>query len=1125
MKRKRGCQDAPSDRPAKRHQATTSKKDIQKPRAAAVLPTVHHSVLSSYYPKVCTLRNYLLANLPASARVRRKRLGAHGREDETCILDATFVGLLKEPSFSVTISRKDDFASFTQSQHRATGAFSGKTLRYSMKEIVDFVIWLLFKDHRVYSQRPRHVLCHGLAKAAAPLVSEADSMQTTFLPGIVQQHPNDSIERLKSSTWSNIALLLGEDAEGILSNMLLDCGIFVRMSEGKDNYFQLSGIPLSELTPNRNHNLLPKTHQANALERPLDPSRIRFVRNRILYSRPALNRTGKVKVGLKHVHVFERFADTSQPMHSIHILKHVFPRQFGLHNVFTSNVDRAETAQPFKDYSIREAEIADKSKRHSMKVPYRLRGEAIEMVRKMQRNHQQCSYSQLLRYYCPVRQSTNECTEDLERRWRSVSTPGSECLLTQLSFAGSYGFSRDSPSDHYDAEASFLPHATPPEMVSVFCRSVIATLLPQNSLGTGSDGVHNLQTLLRKVDQFIKLRRFETLSLHQVMQGIRQKSIDWLRAPKTGRGQNLSKSDFMKRVELLQEYIYYVLDSILIPLIRSNFYVTESSSHRNRLFYFRHDVWRKLSEPSLATLRLNMFAPTIPSQIRRVLATRSLGYSYLRLLPKDIGSRPITNLRRRQVKLISGRRLLGPSINSQLTPLFSVLNYERSQHPTVLGSALLSVGDIHSKLSGFKRAISSQDPIYIAKMDIKSCFDSIPQNELLLAVRALFQEPAYRTTKHTEFKSVDDKQYKEEPQLQRRFVGSARLADDCAVFSERAIAQLAARKRRVVFSDTGNHRIWSRGSLLKLLQTHVQESIVKVGKKHMIQKDGIPQGSILSSLLCSYFYGMFENQELGFLDPRSCLLLRLIDDFLLITTDQILAKRFLEVMAKGDPKYGIQVNAGKSLVNFDVTINGQKVPRLHGTTWFPYCGMRIDSKTLVLQKDREKKDAHVRNSLTVETGAKAGKVLRRKVLSSLKLQMHAMLMDISLNGKRHVMCTLLANFVESAMKFHQYLGHLAHNQRPSQELIRQLIQEMMTTAHKICLAKNSRKRGIRWVEMCWLGACGFQRVLQRKQTYYSEVLVWLNSLRTESESHIGLHFSEREALIRASEKVFRGYIY
>lgn len=994
-------------------------------------------------------------------------------------------------------------------------------------QIVDFVIWSLFKEHRTYAQRPNHVLCHGLSKTAASLVSDDRCMLTTFLPGIVQHHPNDSIVRVKSSAWSDVALLLGEDAESILSNLLLDCGIFVRMSAGKDNYFQLSGVPLSELTPNRNQNPPPKEScKTNGVEQRLDLSRIRFVRNRILYSRPTMSRAGKVKVGLKHVHVFERFPDSSQPNHTIHILKYIFPRQFGLHNVFTSIVDPTETAQPLKDYDFRETEIADKLKGHSMKVPRRLRGEAMNMVRKMQRNHRNCSYSQLLRYYCPMGGAVIESTKNPEQQQYSVSTPDSERLLTQWAFPNSSGILNGSPPcDHHDTETSFLPHSTPPEMVSMFCRSVIAKLLPKNALGTGSDGVHNLQIIMRRIDHFIKLRRFETLSLHQVMQGIRQKSIEWLRAPKTGKGQNLSKSDFMKRVDLLQEFIYYLVDSLLMPLIRSNFYVTESSSHRNRLFYFRHDIWRKLSEPSLATLRLSMFVQTIPSQVRRVLAGRSLGYSHLRLLPKDVGSRPITNLRRRQIKKISGRRLLGPSINSQLTPLFSVLNYERSQQPSVLGSALLSVGDIHGKLTSFKRALRSKSPIFFAKVDIKSCFDSIPQNELLLAVKALFQYSSYRTTKHTEVKSVDDRQCQERPQLQRKFVGSARLADDRAVFSELSIEQLASMKRCVVFADTGNHRIWSRDSLLKLLQTHVQESVVKVGKKHMIQKDGIPQGSILSSLLCSYFYGIFESRELSFLDQGSCLLLRLIDDFLLISTDQSLAKRFLAIMAKGDPKYGIQVNADKSLANFDVTINGQQVPRLHGTTWFPYCGMRIETNTLVVQKDREKKDAYVRNSLTIETGSKAGKILRRKVLSSLKLQMHAMLVDVSLNSKWHVMSTLLANFTESAMKFHQYLGQLAQNQRPSQEFIRRLIQETLITSLKICSAKNGRKRRIGWPEMCWLGACAFQRVLQRKQSLYPEVLIWLNLLRTENESHVGMHCADREALVRESEKAFRGYVY
>lgn len=91
------------------------------------------------------------------------------------------------------------------------------------------------------------------------------------------------------------------------------------------------------------------------------------------------------------------------------VLMYMFPRQFGLHNAFTSKVDFRETSQRFKDYTLREEEISlkvGKSKDGSpnkVHVPKRLRGMAIEMVRQMQKQHQRCSYSKLIEHYCPVR--------------------------------------------------------------------------------------------------------------------------------------------------------------------------------------------------------------------------------------------------------------------------------------------------------------------------------------------------------------------------------------------------------------------------------------------------------------------------------------------------------------------------------------------------------------------------------------------------------------------------------------------------------------------------------------------------------------------------------------------------
>ena len=99
-------------------------------------------------------------------------------------------------------------------------------------------------------------------------------------------------------------------------------------------------------------------------------------------------------------------------------MKYMFPRQFGMHNVFTCTVDSNESIQPFKDYTLREQEITQLERRDiqigragassialKQRIPKRLRGEALELVRKMQRLHSQCSYHDLLKHYCPSKVS------------------------------------------------------------------------------------------------------------------------------------------------------------------------------------------------------------------------------------------------------------------------------------------------------------------------------------------------------------------------------------------------------------------------------------------------------------------------------------------------------------------------------------------------------------------------------------------------------------------------------------------------------------------------------------------------------------------------------------------------
>lgn len=415
----------------------------------------------------------------------------------------------------------------------------------------------------------------------------------------------------------------------------------------------------------------------------------------------------------------------------------------------------------------------------------------------------------------------------------------------------------------------------------------------------------------------------------------------------------------MKRTEIFLEILYYVFDSILIPLIRSNFHVTESGAHQNRLFYFRHDVWRTLTEPAITELKLTMFEEIDRSKVNRLLDARPLGFSQIRLLPKATGLRPITNLRRRVTRLQKGRVALGRSINSVMAPVYNMLDFERRKQPERMGSSLFSTSEMYPVIKAFARKLSgSKGELHFAKVDVKSCFDTIPQRKVIKMIEKLVSESEYKIARHAEIKSTNTMSSRNAGNTAkpaRKFVNTAQAASDFGRFERVIDRTRAVGKKHTIFVDGVVQQAHDSEKLLDLLEEHVERNIIKMGKRFYRQKAGIPQGSVVSSLLCNYFYAELEKKCFSFLDSSESLLLRLIDDFLLITRNRDHAMRFLQIMHDGVEKYGVAVNPAKSLTNFAAVINGQNISRQAKGSAFPFCGNAIGMTSLEITKDRDRR--------------------------------------------------------------------------------------------------------------------------------------------------------------------------
>ena len=128
---------------------------------------------------------------------------------------------------------------------------------------------------------------------------------------------------MKKAPWSDLLKLLGKSGERIMIELLFEAAIFMPIEAGHGNYCQISGRfwlhlysshrsdmvtgkPLFELEAlleagHKKPRLSATTTGKPQAEPQRTPATISFVRSRMLFARPAINRHGGVSFGLRHI--------------------------------------------------------------------------------------------------------------------------------------------------------------------------------------------------------------------------------------------------------------------------------------------------------------------------------------------------------------------------------------------------------------------------------------------------------------------------------------------------------------------------------------------------------------------------------------------------------------------------------------------------------------------------------------------------------------------------------------------------------------------------------------------------------------------------------------------------------
>ncbi|GAA5992398.1 hypothetical protein JCM10908_000464, partial [Rhodotorula pacifica] len=292
-----------------------------------------------------------------------------------------------------------------------------------------------------------------------------------------------------------------------------------------------------------------------------------------------------------------------------HLAKYIFPRQFSLHNAFTSPKPRA-SLDVLPDYMDRELEI---KRLGSVKTPPRLRP-ALPLLQRLGLLSSRCNFRKLLDKRCPSKLKNRQLSQEERSAVLNLSLePRTQVSRGEVSLDTSHP-SLVIPHGQTQAVAQNVKKPKLSEYacsiyeVECYVLDCVRDVIPKGFWG--SEG--NRKLAERNVSKLLRYRRYETISLHALLQGFSVLDCEWLGSPrrasnKTSEQPRSTAADMAKQLELLSEFMYWFFDSFIIDLVRTAFYVTDTATHQNRPLYFRQDDWNTLCAPLLKQLGDSVF--------------------------------------------------------------------------------------------------------------------------------------------------------------------------------------------------------------------------------------------------------------------------------------------------------------------------------------------------------------------------------------------------------------------------------------------------------------------------------------------------------------------------------------
>lgn len=634
---------------------------------------------------------------------------------------------------------------------------------------------------------------------------------------------------------------------------------------------------------------------------------------------------------------------------------------------------------------------------------------------------------------------------------------------------------------------SLIKMNTTSKCVANFLVACCRQMFPENLFGS----LRNKHIFEKAVHNFVRHRKLKEsfdVEKYFARQSVVLTDVEWLYRPKADGKRVVSPTDLLFRQLRMYELFTWIFRGILVPLMQHNFFITEGNLNKNKVFFFRREIWTHLVDITNGTvLRANgQFAILSREQLAERMEQRDevqkglghllcpfpiLVYHDIRYIPKRASLRGI---QRPRSKMLSGfssvsmntheaghvlkqKKMSKHSLSKGLRCLrllmnniLSILRAESHSQPESLGASVFSLNDIYERWLRFKMSWlkAGKPQLYACCVDVAKSFDTIP-------LTALIEDVIPQVLKNQRYPLVKTRVCKQDQYTGR--VISRALTHVCLRGGEetsfvRLVRQrLLTRHSSSIICDSVNVSTLSRSEILNSLREFISNNVVSIPKRcrknvetgFAVQVQGVPQGHPLSTILTSLFYGHVEREDLSrffrigedvdlneqkgvnnMVDSEVSLFMRQVDDTLYVSSHKSKARQFLRRMIEG-----WKTSHGFA-VNADKTRTNFKadLKSSRDSRVLSWCGLLIDSNTLEIRNDCSRyilPGGRLRDHMTIEHDWESGRIWYERSLSCFGPKLHPLFLDQRINRRATIALNIYQAAVLCFLKVYAYVSALS----------------------------------------------------------------------------------------------------